>query len=761
MKIFISYGHDRYSVVAKAFKYQFEKDGHQVWFDESNIHPTKNWQHAIEEGILSADWVLVLMSEHSMRRPDGVCLDELSYARFLNKPIAPVMVEQVSPPLVIARIQWLDMTSILDESNQIEDGRFLAYYHNIKSIMESNHTLSFQGELATLKSVLKPINESSQIVHLAKDFTGRQKLVQTFDQWLADKNNRVFWLTGYIGSGKSAFAAHLIQKHPSIACYHFFKRYDQELSDTCRAICSIAYYLSTQLIEYANFLAVQDLSFVENGSIETIFRKLLVEPFTRLNIQITEPKVIILDGLDEISEDHQQEFCRLFFDHVNQLPLWMKILITSRPNVEILRSLDYLVPYKMEQFAVMNMDDVATYVHKQLHQRSLSLDLGREICRKSEGNFLYAKLLVTMLEKDRGFDITSIPKGFNNIYSQVLKQRVSLNQYNELVRPFLGLYLIKGPNGLFDSAQRWLKLKRREISLIKDILSPFFYEEISNQKRLFKPYHSGFLEWVTSEQHAGSVYTVFIEDVIDELYEHISNSDLRALTFEEFKDYLMIIYFKQNKGVTEELIHHYLNQLHAKLQEMIEQIRNTQGETVDPHQYNKDIYSALSIIYMLQTPSNESLDLLIDIYQVKASLMIQHGAQNSRNFEEGVRSIYRLLALLTLLPNKQKQYGFLKLTQEVSWFAYFIKSGISHDLGGEISDVIRPEIYKLSVDCAKGIEEQEFVKDWMTSLKNMYDPEGYLEVPTSRHNELRYYFEDLKRDINRVNELIEKQFNGI
>lgn len=97
----------------KKIKRDLEEEGFDVWIDKEHIRGTADWENAIEAGINSSDWVVLLMTEHSVRRPDGVCLDEISYARFLGKNIAPIMIQDVKPPLCIARIQWIDMKNFI------------------------------------------------------------------------------------------------------------------------------------------------------------------------------------------------------------------------------------------------------------------------------------------------------------------------------------------------------------------------------------------------------------------------------------------------------------------------------------------------------------------------------------------------------------------------------------------------------------------------------------------------------------------------
>jgi hypothetical protein len=52
---------------------------------------------------------LCLLTPHAVRRPDGVCLDEISMARYNDRKIVPAMVIQCRQPLGIYRLNWVEI----------------------------------------------------------------------------------------------------------------------------------------------------------------------------------------------------------------------------------------------------------------------------------------------------------------------------------------------------------------------------------------------------------------------------------------------------------------------------------------------------------------------------------------------------------------------------------------------------------------------------------------------------------------------------
>ena len=151
-RIFISYGHDKHAELAIKLKTDLEALGHFVWIDESEIKAGKDWEISIEKGIAGSHIVLALLTPHAVRRPDGICLDELSFARFHHKQIVPLMVEKCVPPLSINRIQWLDM-----EDWNISEEKYREKLSMILDVIEGNLPC-FEGSQALLLEKLHPID---------------------------------------------------------------------------------------------------------------------------------------------------------------------------------------------------------------------------------------------------------------------------------------------------------------------------------------------------------------------------------------------------------------------------------------------------------------------------------------------------------------------------------------------------------------------------------------------------------------------------
>ena len=72
--------------------------------------------------------------------------------------------------------------------------------------------------------------------------------------------------------------------------------------------------------------------------LQTQFKKLILEPLSTLSM--CSPAVLVLDALDECVEDGVKEILTLIVSNLNQLPAFLKIFVTSRPESHIADILD-------------------------------------------------------------------------------------------------------------------------------------------------------------------------------------------------------------------------------------------------------------------------------------------------------------------------------------------------------------------------------------------------------------------------------------
>lgn len=116
MQVFISHSHaDSHAVERIARRLQGE--AHDVWVDSLNLHPGDNIQEKIDEGLHTADVLIVVISKNSFRSRfvqaefSAIAMRQLSKA---ERRIIPVKIDDSEVPSYLASRVYLDLSEDFD-----------------------------------------------------------------------------------------------------------------------------------------------------------------------------------------------------------------------------------------------------------------------------------------------------------------------------------------------------------------------------------------------------------------------------------------------------------------------------------------------------------------------------------------------------------------------------------------------------------------------------------------------------------------------
>lgn len=446
-KLFLSYGRDDYADEARALRDALRARGHAVWFDEEQLASGLDWEQRIEKGLASCDRVVLTMTPHSVRRPDGYCLNELAKALELRKLIIPVLMVDVpqGAPTSICRIQYLDWRDAVPALERAE--RFARRLQRLCEAIEEDK-LDFEGGQQRLLRLLQPLSYDGDIQHHVARFMGRRRLEARLRAWLDNPEApQRLWLTAAPGMGKSAVAATLAHRWGETAAVHFCVAGHQDKADPARAVLSIAYQLATHLDLYRARLASLDLEREAEKDERTLFDTLLVGPLARDFPQPDRPWLVIIDGLDEATRrDGSNTLAEVIASDWNRLPSWLKLLVSSRPEAEVQQWLTGTANIELRGDDEEQQEDVAAYLRRQLAAlgKPVSEEALSRIVQRSEGAFHYAVLITEEVRQGRcnPEDPVDLPSGLNQIYLQSFRRRFSnLASYRQETRPLLELML--------------------------------------------------------------------------------------------------------------------------------------------------------------------------------------------------------------------------------------------------------------------------------------------------------------------------------
>ena len=518
-RIFLSYGHDEHVTLAECLKKDLEARGHEVWFDTDRLKPGGDWEAYIEEGIewvaedTASGRVVLLMTPHSVRRPDGYCLNEIAQSLNRRVSVVPLMVVWCEPPLSICRIQWLDMQDCVPVDERGE--RYEAKLDLLAEALEQD-TLDFEGAQSRLRQVLDPLPFDADIAHHLERFTGRQWVFGRIDEWLVDADaSRVFWIVGKPGVGKSAIAAWLCANRREVAAFHLCRHGHVQKADPRRAVLSIVYQLSTQLPDYRDRLS--DLSLEEiaaESNARTLFDSLVVQPLAGNFPEPDRTIVVLIDALDEASHDGRNDLAAFVASEWSKTPSWLRLVITSRPDPEVMHPLQGLTPYVLDTGAPDNDADIVAYLERELKplvpDGPVPADAIEAILERSEGVFLYVDWVRQELEAKRlTLDrIKDFPQGLGGVYAEFFKRQFpDEDEYADRVGPALDMVAAA--------------LEPLELSMIADELGWNDRDRVKFGRSLgslfpvtdgvIQPFHRSVTDWLTNEDTAGPYYVSEVE----------------------------------------------------------------------------------------------------------------------------------------------------------------------------------------------------------------------------------------------------------
>ncbi|MBK6973769.1 MAG: hypothetical protein IPH26_12765 [Sterolibacteriaceae bacterium] len=358
---------------------------------------------------------------------------------------------------------------------------------------------------------------SAYMAHKGKDFVGRNWLFRDIDAWLAQPAPRALLIRADFGVGKSAIMAELVRRNPegAIVGWHFCQHDTQDTLNPVTFVRSLAAQFATALPGYRTLVeadaALQDGLDRAGEDSASAFEAAIVAPLARI-----EPpngaRLLVIDALDEALEldaaaaRRHGSIIRLLANKAGRLPDWLRLLVTSRNNPDVIRPLSTFGLKEIDAENIANQADLRDYallrclrepLAARLCETNRSAEEIADLLRdKSLGKFLYTIRALDDLENGNisPDDLAGLPPGMDGFYLDAFERRFARagRNYDE-ARDLLGvLALAKEPLPLATLAEI-LGQPEAALQAVRRLLPDF----IRLRGKLWAFDHFSLAEWLT------------------------------------------------------------------------------------------------------------------------------------------------------------------------------------------------------------------------------------------------------------------------
>ncbi|XP_028412103.1 uncharacterized protein LOC114534831 [Dendronephthya gigantea] len=442
--------------------------------------------------------------------------------------------QEISVPLVSLGIPQNDIDELKVAPLSPEEESYIERLKEWKQ-QEDDFMLKlndFEIKLVKLTKTVENVHPS-HVEQLAKfNFTGkirdlcrkfqdgtRKWLFDKLSNWFESEESRVLILIAGPGVGKSVLSAklcELFRERGQLAAHHFCDFRNSDSSNPQRILQSLACQMCDNVEGFRDKLTEILRREHSRDSLSDAFRVLLNDPLHALDRH--DPMLIIVDALDESKTDEKSEFLELISERFCELPDWIKIFISSRPELQVRKILEHLHPWEIRPDDKHHNHDIELFVRHSLP--NLNDKSIRSVISKCEGSFLYAYYLVSEL-KEKGVGIEPdlsdyISNGISGYYEKQFKrldiglkrfkQDVSclLNSFINVVAVFKEPLPIKVLFTCMGLSKDEFKIRKAVLDVMSEILPVY--------DQCLTVYHKSLCDWLTLNGYEEHAFVADVED---------------------------------------------------------------------------------------------------------------------------------------------------------------------------------------------------------------------------------------------------------
>jgi tetratricopeptide (TPR) repeat protein len=243
-----------------------------------------------------------------------------------------------------------------------------------------------------------------------------------------------------------------------------------------------------------------------------LFEWLLVEPL-RYGIdggRRDDRYLIVIDALDETIRDGRSELAEVLAEAIMKLPVWIAMVVTSRPEPLILRQFAGFQRQQIDAQSAENLDDLRSFAHEWLgglaHKPGEVDLLVEAVVAASSGNFLYLRKLreavaVGVVELA---SLQALPQGLVGLYERWFRRQFPDEVAYEAIVPLLEVLVAAQqpvPEAWLARLFRWPKRKRSRALEALGSLFEWRAEGIA-------AFHKSLRDWLVDDHVAGPDFVI-------------------------------------------------------------------------------------------------------------------------------------------------------------------------------------------------------------------------------------------------------------